>query len=213
MEFDPTFVTKVFAALFAIMNPIANVPVFLSLTQGASDQVQRKIALTATLGTIIGCVVSVIAGKLILSLFGISVNDFRLAGGLLILLIAVTMLQGSDSHVHAATPKEKTEDLDPEGVAIYPLTVPLLVGPGTIATRIVFGETARTQGKLVELAVGLSAFLALLAVTLLSAPFLGRHLPPQATAITRRLMGMILAALAVEMIITSLRTAFPGLSS
>ena len=213
MEFDLAFVTKVFAALFAIMNPVANVPVFLSLTAGASDSVQKRVALTATLGTVIGCVVSVLAGKFILTLFGIGVNDFRLAGGLLILLIAVTMLQGSDSHVHATTPMEKAEDIDPTGVAIYPLTIPLLVGPGTIATLIVFGETARTQGKIVELLLGLSSFLALLALTLLSAPFLGRYLPPEATAITRRLMGMILAALAVEMIITSLRTAFPGLGS
>lgn len=213
MEFDLAFATKVFAALFAIMNPFANLPVFLSLTEGASDAVRRKVALTAALGTVIGCIVSVTAGKPILALFGIGVNDFRLAGGLLILLIAVTMLQGSDSHVHATTPKEKAEDLDPAGVAIYPLTVPLLVGPGTIATLIVFGETARIQGKLLELALGLGAFLALLAATLLSAPFLGRHMPAQATAITRRLMGMILAALAVEMIVTSLRTAFPGLAS
>ncbi|AWN37723.1 MarC family protein [Methylobacterium radiodurans] len=213
MEFDLAFATKVFAALFAIMNPFANVPVFLSLTEGTSDGIQRRVAFTASLGTVIGCLVSALAGKLILTLFDTDVNDFRLAGGLLILLIAITMLQGSDSHVHARTPKEKVEDLDPASVAIYPLTVPLLVGPGTIATLIVFGETARTQDRITELAFGMGAFLVLLAATLLSAPFLGRHLPPEAVAITRRLMGMILAALGVEMIVTSLRIAFPGLSS
>ncbi|AWN40157.1 MarC family protein [Methylobacterium durans] len=212
MQFDLAFVTKVFAALFAIMNPIANVPVFLSLTEGASATAQQRTAVMATIGTTIGCFIAVLAGGMILAIFGISVNDFRLAGGLLVLLIALSMLQGTASHAHAATPKEKAEDLDPASVAIYPLTVPLLVGPGTIATLIVFAETARTQGKLTELAAGLGLFLALLAAALLSAPFLGRHLSQTATAITRRLMGMILAAVAMEMIVTSLRDLFPGLT-
>lgn len=212
MDFDFAFVTKVFAALFAIMNPIANVPVFLSLTEGASPGAQQRTAVMAAVGTTLGCLIAVIAGEGILALFGISVNDFRLAGGLLVLLIALSMLQGTASHTHAATPKEKTEDLDPSSVAIYPMTVPLLVGPGTIATLIVFAETARTQGKVAELAAGLALFLVLLAGALLSAPFLGRHLSQTATAITRRLMGMILAAVAMEMIVTSLRALFPGLA-
>ncbi|WP_336491211.1 MarC family protein [Methylobacterium nigriterrae] len=212
MGFDFAFATKVFAALFAIMNPIANVPVFLSLTEGASAEAQRRVAVTAAIGTTIGCLIAVLAGRLVLGIFGISVNDFRLAGGLLVLLIALSMLQGSASHAHAATPKEQIEAIDPASVAIYPLTVPLLVGPGTIATLIVFAETAHTQDKISELAAGLSAFLLLLAAALLAAPFIGRHLSQEATAITRRLMGMILAAVAMEMIVTSLRAIFPGLT-
>lgn len=93
-----------------------------------------------------------------------------------------------------------------------PCRVPLLVGPGTIATLIVFGHTARSQDKFVELALGMAAFLALLTSALMSAPMIGRHLSATATAITRRLMGMILAAVAMEMIVTSLRVLFPGLT-
>ncbi|MDR7035886.1 multiple antibiotic resistance protein [Methylobacterium sp. BE186] len=212
MGFDLAFVTKVFAALFAIMNPIANVPVFLSLTEGASAQAQRRVAVLAAIGTATGCLIAVLAGRPILDLFGIDVDHFRLAGGLLVLLIALSMLQGTASHAHAATPHETAEDLDPASVALYPLTVPLLVGPGTIATLIVFAQTARAQGRIAELAAGLGAFLALLTAALLSAPFVGRHLTPNATAITRRLMGMILAAVAMEMMVASLQALFPGLA-
>lgn len=222
MTFDPAFVIKVFAALFAIMNPVANVPVFLSLTEGASAEAQRKVAVTASIGTAVGCLVAVVAGRAILELFGISVDDFRLAGGLLLLLIALTMVQGAESHAHGQTPKESREieaskgaapdAFDATGIAIYPLTVPLLVGPGTIATLIVFGNSARQQHLLLELAIGLVAFLAMLTATLLAAPTIGRHLSQTATAITRRVMGMILAAIAMEMIVSSLRILFPGLA-
>ncbi|MRI52656.1 NAAT family transporter [Methylobacterium sp. DB1607] len=211
MSVDLPFVTKVFAALFAIMNPIANVPVFLSLTEGASDAVRRRVAGTAALGTTIGCLVSLVGGQAVLDAFGLSVDDFRLAGGLIVLTIALSMLQGSSSRAHGRNPGEKQDVIDAESVAIYPLTIPLLVGPGTIATLIVFGHTAESQGKWLDVAVGVGAFLVLLTAALLAAPWLGRHLSATATAITRRLMGMILAAVAMEMIVTSLRNLFPGL--
>lgn len=212
MSVDLPFVTKVFAALFAIMNPIANVPVFLSLTEGASDAVRRRIAGTAAIGTTIGCLVSILGGQAVLDAFGLSVDDFRLAGGLIVLTIALSMLQGSSSPTHGRSPKEKEDAVEAESVAIYPLTIPLLVGPGTIATLIVFGHTAAAQARWLELGLGVGAFLALLTAALLSAPWLGRHLSATATAITRRLMGMILAAVAMEMIVASLRALFPGLS-
>lgn len=101
---------------------------------------------------------------------------------------------------------------DAQEVAIYPLTIPLLVGPGTIATLIVFGHTALAEGKLLALAVGLAAFLALLAAALLSSPLLAHFLSPRVTAIAQRLMGMILAAIAMQMIIASLQASFRDLS-
>lgn len=155
MTFDFAFATKVFAAMFAIMNPIANIPVFLSLTDGTSAAAQRRIAVTAIIGVSTGCVLSVLAGHAILGAFGLTVQDFRLAGGLLVLLIALSMLHGSASNVHSSTPAEKADTPAPENVAIYPLTIPLLVGPGTIATLIIFSQTARDEGKIIELALDL----------------------------------------------------------
>lgn len=93
-------------------------------------------------------------------------------------------------------------------MAIYPLTIPLLVGPGTIASMIVLGHDAFAHGQEIALAVGLGAFLALLSAALFAAPLIGHYLSGKVTAITQRLMGMILAAIAMQMILTSLRGFF-----
>ncbi|WP_404822691.1 MarC family protein [Burkholderia anthina] len=205
---DLTFSVKVFAALFAIMNPIANVPVFLSLTEGATDGARRKVALTAALGVTIGCIVSAIAGGAILHAFGLTIDDFRLAGGLLVLLIALSMLHGAPSRQHSPGDGEGADPAGADGIAIYPLTIPLLVGPGTIATMIVLGHTAFASGQELAFALGLVAFLLLLSAALLAAPFIGHYLSPRVTAVTQRLMGMILAAIAMQMIVASLKAAF-----
>lgn len=214
MPLHLAFAVKVFAALFAFMNPIAKIPIFLGLTDGASWEVQKRVAVTAILGTTVGCLIAVAAGEPILAFFGIGVDDFKLAGGLLILMIALPMVNGASNHAHNGTPEERAhhETLDPGDVAIYPLTIPILVGPGTIATLIVFGTQARVQGEYLALAAGMIAFLLVLAAALLAAPVIGRYLSPTATSITRRLMGMILAAIAAEMIVQALRDLFPGLA-
>ena len=212
MSYDLAFSIKVFSALFAIMNPVANVPVFLSLTSGASVAERRKVAVTALITVSIGCVVAAVAGSSILGAFGVSINDFRLAGGLLVLLIALSMLHGSASSQQAPTAKENKDRDATDSVAIYPLAIPLLLGPGSIATMIVLGHTAFDTGKELAFTVGLAGFLLLLAVSMLSAPFIGHYLSPRVTAITQRLMGMILAAIAVNMMMTSLRASLPGLT-
>jgi multiple antibiotic resistance protein len=212
MPIDVAFATKVFAALFAIMNPLANIPVFLSLTEGESDAQRRKVAITASIGVAVGCIVSAMAGAAILHAFGLTVDDFRLAGGLLVLLIAIAMLHGSPSHQHGQTDSERSDTTDADSVAIYPLTIPLLVGPGTIATLIVFGHDAATHGTEAALAVGLAVFLVVISLALLLAPVIGHYLSPQVTAIAKRLMGMILAAIAMQMIIVSLQAFFPAIA-
>lgn len=211
MTFDLAFSVKVFAAMFAIMNPIANIPVFLSLTEGCSSTDKRRIATVAFIGVTIGCIVSATAGSAILGAFGLTVNDFRLAGGLLVLLIALSMLHGSPSAQHQPRKEEMGSGADAQNIAIYPLTIPLLLGPGTIATLIVFGHSAFGDGKIASLALGLIVFLAVLAACLFSAPYLGRFLSPKVTAIAQRLMGMILAAIAMQMIVASLQVAFKGI--
>ncbi len=211
MALDLAFAVKVFAALFAIMNPIANIPIFLSLTEGSSETERRRISATVLIGVTVGCVISAVAGSAILSAFGLTVNDFRLAGGLLVLLIALSMVHGSASAQHQPSDKEIGQHSGAQDIAIYPLTIPLLVGPGTIATLIVFGNTALADREILGLALGLAAFLVLLAASLFAAPYLARFLSPKITAIAQRLMGMILAAIAMQMIVASLQTAFKGI--
>lgn len=208
---DFAFATKVFAALFAIMNPIANLPVFLSLTSGMDEAEQRRTAFLVVVTVTVGCLLSAAAGTAILGFFGLDVDHFRLAGGLIVLLIALSMLHGTESATHSGSSEEKATFNTASNVAFYPLAIPMLLGPGTISALIVYASDARGLGGQAELAAGLFAFLLLLAATLFSAPLLARVLSPTVMSVTKRLMGMVLAAIAMEMLVTSLRALFPGL--
>jgi len=210
---DVTFFLKLFAALFAIVNPIANLPVFLSLTSGRTPAGQRNVAATLSIALAVGVVVVGLAGKMILDVFGIGIDDFRLAGGFLILLIALHMVNGGSSSSHSGTEEEKAHhEAREESPAIYPLTVPILLGPGTIATLIIFREHAADAADKVAYWAAAGATVALLAATFFAAPYLGRMLGQTATSIMSRLMGMILAAIAMEMMIDSLKSLLPGLA-
>ena len=122
----------------------------------------------------------------------------------------VKVLRGAED---APTDKERKalDHSDADSVALYPLAIPLLLGPGAITTMIVLGQGAYSDGKELAFALGLLAFLAVLSVSMLAAPWIGRHLSARSTAITQRLMGMILAAIAMNMMVSALRASFPGL--
>ncbi|MDF2617787.1 MAG: multiple antibiotic resistance (MarC)-related protein [Xanthobacteraceae bacterium] len=209
---DFAFAAKVFAALFAIMNPIANLPIFLSLTSDMGEAEQRRTAVLVSATVAVGCIVSALAGSAILGFFGLDVNHFRLAGGLIVLLIALSMLHGTDSATHSGSGEEKATFATASNVAFYPLAIPILLGPGTISALIVYAHDATGTDRITALGAGMLAFLLLLAATLIAAPTLARIISPTVMSVTKRLMGMILAAIAMEMLVASLRALFPGLA-
>ncbi|MCA8880515.1 MAG: MarC family protein [Rhodobacteraceae bacterium] len=209
---DTAFLIKFFGALFAIMNPFVNLPIFLSLTAGRSPGEMRATALSVAFFSAIMCVVVAVAGTQILTFFGVSVDDFRLAGGLVLLLIALGMLNGHDSTAHTGTAKEQEHHAELDNVAFYPITFPMIVGPGTIATLVVFRGQLTTQGQHLAYWAALAAILAILGVVLFSASSIGRHMSQTLRVIMTRLMGMILAAIAAEMIVGGLKALLPGLA-
>ncbi len=205
------FALTFFGALFAIMNPFTNLPVFLPVTDGAPVAAQRRIALqTALYCAVLGAVFAV-AGQQVLNFFGISVDDFRVAGGLVVLLIALNMLNGKDSSAHHGTDKEQAHFDAADSVAFYPLTFPILVGPGTITTLILFAQQVKGAGDAVAYAVVFGGITALMALVFWFAPVLGQHLSATMRVIMSRLMGMILAAIAIGMIAAGLKMLLPGL--
>jgi len=207
---DVTFAIKIFSALFAIMNPIANLPIFLSLTTGMTPAEQRRTAILVTATVAIGSLISAAAGTAILGFFGLDVNHFRLAGGLIVLLIALNMLNGDEAPSHAGSGEEQKTFKSASNVAFYPLSIPLLLGPGTISALVVYAHDARAGGDVVAFSAGVVAFVALLGAVLISGPFIGRVVSPTVMSVTKRLMGMILAAIAMEMLVASLTALFPG---
>ncbi len=209
---DLTLATGFFGALFAIMNPITNLPVFLSVTEGLDLGDQRKVAVkTAVYCLVLGGVFAIL-GNQILGLFGISVNDLRVAGGLVVLLFGLNMLNGGETSAHHGTDSEKQAYPAPETVAFYPLTFPILVGPGTITTVILFAHHVSNVADAMLYAGVFLGVTLLLLVTFWNAAALGRRLSDNARVIMSRLMGMILSAIAVGMIADGLKALLPGLA-
>ncbi len=209
---DPTLAAGFFGALFAIMNPITNLPVFLSVTDGLSPTDQRTVATkTALYCLILGGAFAAIGNKT-LGLFGISVDDLRVAGGLVVLMIGLNMLSGTESTTHHGTEGEKQSYPEPDTVAFYPLAFPILVGPGTITTLILY---AHHVSKPVDAMIYSGVFLAvlfLLFITFWNASALAKRLSANARVIMSRFMGMILSAIAIGMIADGLKVLLPGLA-
>lgn len=209
---DQALFLKIFAALFAIMSPIANLPVFLSLTADRGPAFERKVAFTLMISLSVGAVIVGLSGNIILKVFGISLDAFRLAGGFLILLIALDLIRGQKAQAHHGSSKEKENMKTQDNPAIYPLTVPILLGPGSISTMIIFrGQVGNVEQEVAYVA-GVSASIALLVGTFFAAPFLSRFIGETANSVMSRLMGMILAAIAMEMMTSSLKVLLPGLA-
>ncbi|EEE36440.1 hypothetical protein TIGR00427 [Rhodobacteraceae bacterium KLH11] len=209
---ESTLAVGFFGALFAIMNPVTNLPVFLSVTQDLSVADQRKVAIkTATYCLILGTAFAAV-GSQALSLFGISVNDLRVAGGLVVLMIGFNMLSGNESTSHHGTDGEKESYPAADTVAFYPLAFPILVGPGTITTLILYAHHVKTTVDIFVYAGVFLAILALLLITFWNAAWLAKRLSANARVIMSRFMGMILAAIAISMIADGLKVLLPGLA-
>lgn len=201
-----------FGALFAIMNPLVTLPLFLSLTASQSPADQRRTALAVTLYAAVMCAVVALAGQMILDFFGIGVDDFRVAGGLVLAGIALNMLSGAGNPAHEGSRAEAAHAQSVSSVAFYPLTFPMVVGPGTITTVLVFAQQASTPTQNVAYALVVTAMLALLGLVLWFAPVIGMHLSATLRVIMSRLMGMILLAISVAMMAAGIRALFPGLA-
>ena len=206
---------KALGAFFAIMNPFVNLPLFLSLTQDQDTATQRRTAVRTTISSTVMCAVVLLLGAAILRFFGIGVDDFRIAGGIVLLIISLSMLNGSGSSAHEGSKQEKKQRDAADGgndVAFYPMTFPILVGPGTIATIIVIQSQARGIGGHAAVAAALAAVLVALGVVLYFSSSIGARLSMTMRTIMTRLMGMILASIAVQMIVVGIQHLFPGLA-
>ncbi|MCT8160941.1 MarC family protein [Pseudoruegeria sp. SHC-113] len=207
-----TFFISMFGALFAVMNPFVNLPIFLGLTEGESVAAQRRAAVQIALYTAIMCAVVAVAGAAILKFFGISVDAFRLAGGLVLGQIGLNMLNGSSSHSHHGTLSEQKEQAEVENIAFFPMTFPMLVGPGTITTLILFSDKADSLQNAVAYALVVAVVIGLLAGTFWFAGSIGKHMTVTMRVIMSRIMGMILMAIAAGMITEGLKVLLPGLA-
>jgi len=208
---DPTYGLRFFGALFAIMNPLMVLPLFLAMTDRFTAADQRRTALAVTFYAAVMCAVVAIAGTRILAFFGVRIDDFRIAGGLVLAIIALNMLNGAGNPAHEGGEKESVEPARVDAIAFYPLTFPMIIGPGTITTLLVFVQEVRSPAAFGVFAGVVAIVLALLGVVLYFSAAIGEHLSGTLRIIISRLMGMILLALAVGMFTAGVKALLPGL--
>ncbi len=200
------------AAMLAIMNPIGGMPVFISLTSDRSPEERRRIALVASLAVLIVLIVTALAGEAILHFFGISIASFRVAGGIIVLLIALSMLQAKRSEVHHSA-EEAAEGATKDSPAVFPLAIPMLAGPGAISTVIIYSHQAHGPGGWGAIAVVLLLMVVATFVGMRVAVPVAAALGTAGMNVTVRLMGILLAAIAVEMIAGGVIGLFPALGA
>jgi len=203
----------IFMAFFAVMNPLANTPIFLSITANETSDFRKKVAIQSVVISFFITTLFCILGQQIFSVFGITMHAFKITGGLLIVSIGFEMLHGNTSTVQSPSLHAHMKDKDRIlSMAVSPLSIPLLSGPGTITTAVNFGST----GNITDLISTIVAFGFLGAITVLafiSGEQLQRFLGQSGFNVITRLMGLILGVVGVQMLITGLRGAFPLLTA
>jgi multiple antibiotic resistance protein len=204
---DFTEYTKIFISLFAIIDPFGIIPIIIAFTAGMTAQKRDRVGRIASLSVLVILIAALLLGEAILSFFGISIHSFRTAGGILLLLMAINMLIGDK-------PKLTPDDTDGDAtssVAIVPLSTPLLAGPGAISTVILDAHKGSNVGHYGAMALVLLALSLIVWITFLIAPWVSQRLGKIGSSIVTRMMGLLLAAIAVEFIAGGLRGLFPTL--
>ncbi|MCC6534912.1 MAG: NAAT family transporter [Burkholderiales bacterium] len=201
--------SRFLVGLFAILDPFIAVPLFLSLTANRSDAERARTVNVVTMTVLAVLAGAAVAGEALLQLIGGSLASFRVGGGLVLLLMALAMLNARTGDVRQ-TAQEADELEQSDGRGVVPLAIPLLAGPGAISTVIV---AAHGDGLLHRLIVILCVVLAcaLLWITLRLAAPVGKRLGTTGLNIVNRLLGLLLAAFAVESMASGLRALFPAL--
>jgi multiple antibiotic resistance protein len=197
-----TFSLSVFTGFFAIMNPIANTPVFLGLVGDRNEKQRKIIAKTSCITAFLIVVFFVILGKYLFELFGITIPAFKITGGLLLFYVGFEMLQSKKSKIH------HQEEIEPDdGVAISPLAIPILAGPGTIVTAM----NNITNGDILHLSIVIIIFAIMILLTYLAFSLselivkkIGNHL----ITVIGKIMGLILAIMGTGMTIEGIKLAF-----
>ena len=199
--------STILMAFFAIMNPIANTPLFVALTNDVDSEIKRQVAIKAVVLAFVIIAVFAIAGRTIFEVFGITLPAFRIAGGILIALVGYHMLQGENSTVHHPTKEDNEKSSDSAlDIAITPLALPVLAGPGTIATAMSFAAES-TMPEIIRVVGALAVICVITLICFLMGGRITRFLGRNAIKVITRLMGLILAVIGVQMLVIGINGA------
>jgi multiple antibiotic resistance protein len=183
-------------ALFIIVDPFGNIPIFMGLTENVPDAQRKKVYNTATIVGMVLLLVFAFTGNLILSVFGLSIYSFMVAGGILLLIIAIRILITGSMHENIESP---------ESLGAVPIAIPLLVGPGAITTTIFNLQVNESQGAIAAAGIAVMSVIIVMAVTWVILRYINsvyKVLGKTGSLIIARVMALLIAAIAVQYILT-----------
>ena len=198
---DSAFLITAFVTMFVVIDPIGLAPLFVALTQGMSESQRRRVAWRACLVSVLILTLFAAFGEAVLGFAGISMAAFRIAGGILLFITALDML----FERRTKRREDQSEDPEFEDPSVFPLAIPLIAGPGSIASVILLtGQAPGLHG--IAAAVGVSvAVLIIMMIFFLAAGIIERGLGKTGITIVTRLLGMLLAALSVQFVLDGLK--------
>lgn len=206
MSFD--ILVNLFVVLFVVIDPIGLAPIFGALTRGGSAAYRRRMAVKAILLATGILYLFAFTGDWLLQALGIGIPAFKIAGGLLLFLVAIDMVFARHSGLRSTTVREQEEARFKEDISVFPLAFPLLAGPGSLTTVLLFVADTRGDYMAFGALLGMLAFVLLLAfLALMLAGHLMKLLGETGANVVDRLLGVILAALAVQFVLDGLSTA------
>lgn len=212
--FDLSLYIKFFVGLFALVNPIGIIPVFISMTSYQVAAARNKTNLTANVSVAIILWTSLFLGDGILHVFGISIDSFRIAGGILVVTIAMSMISGKlGEDKQNKQEKSETATAIRDSVGVVPLALPLMAGPGAISSTIVWSTRYNSWQNLLGFSLAIALFAFCCWLLFRAAPLMVRVLGQTGINVVTRIMGLLLMALGIEFVVTGIRALFPGLTA
>ncbi len=209
--FEWTVYIKIFIALLAIVNPLGVIPVFVSLTGGLTEQERRHVVRTTGIAVAVVLIVATLIGKSLLNFFGVSIASFKVGGGILLILMAIEMMQARHNQ-SKQTQEEAKEAEEKESIAVVPIATPLLAGPGAISTVIIYAQESFRPMHIGLIILSCLVVALVTWVALRVANPLSTMMSKTAINVATRLMGLLLAAIAIEFIAGGLSQLLPGLA-
>ncbi len=204
MNFDLEFFILCFSSLFTLINPIGIVPIFVAMTEEYSKKERDIIAFKAIIFSFFILVLFGIIGEFIFSFYNITIHGFRIAGGILLLKISFDMIESKRSRTRT-TPKEEKEAEEKDEIAYTPLGIPLIAGPGSIASMMILSSESTTSNNMISLFIALVVVLLATFLIFKVSKFLSKKFGKSGLRILQRLMGLILMVISIEFILKGIR--------
>ena len=200
-----------FFALFSVLNPIGTVPIFVGLTQGDDKKERSRISFWVAINVCIILIISFFVGKYVLEFFGITINALRITGGIIIASSGFSLLSGKFSKKRGINKKVETETQTRNDIALTPLAMPMLAGPGSMSLLIAFYQEHHSPNEMIFSTLAILGVSIVIYLVLRSAHYLSKILGSSGIVAISRIVGFLTIAIGVQYIISSILSIVRGI--